>query len=66
MSTFAKIDLSNTVINVIVADQDFINSGAVGDPSVWIQTYEDGSLRGKYASIGDVYNKDLDIFQNNT
>lgn len=38
MSHFAQIDENNIVINVIVAEQDFIDSGSVGDPKYWIQT----------------------------
>ena len=38
MAHFAHITDNNIVDNVIVADQDFINSGAVGDASKWIQT----------------------------
>ena len=38
MSHFAKINNDGIVQNVIVAEQDFIDSGAVGDSSNWIQT----------------------------
>jgi hypothetical protein len=38
MSHFAEIDENDVVLRVIVAEQDFIDSGAVGDPSRWIQT----------------------------
>lgn len=38
MSHFAQIDENNIVVHVIVAEQDFIDSGAVGDPASWIQT----------------------------
>ena len=38
MAHFALIDENNIVKRVIVAEQDFINSGAVGDSSNWIQT----------------------------
>ena len=38
MAHFAEINSDNIVQRVIVAEQDFINSGAVGDPSAWIQT----------------------------
>ena len=38
MAHFAEINSDNIVQRVIVAEQDFINSGAVGDPSNWIQT----------------------------
>jgi len=37
MSHFAKVE-NGIVTQVIVAEQDFINSGAVGDPSTWVQT----------------------------
>ena len=37
MSHFAQIS-GSIVTNVIVAEQDFINSGAVGSGSNWIQT----------------------------
>ena len=37
MSHFAEIS-GSTVTRVIVAEQDFINSGAVGTGSNWIQT----------------------------
>ncbi len=39
MSHFAEISGSNNIVTrVIVAEQDFINSGAVGTGSNWIQT----------------------------
>ena len=38
MSHFAEINSENIVTNVIVADQEFIDSGAVGDANNWIQT----------------------------
>jgi hypothetical protein len=38
MAHFAEIDENNIVLRVIVASQEFIDSGAVGDPSKWIQT----------------------------
>lgn len=37
MAYFAEIDENNTVVNVIKASQEFIDSGAAGDPSRWIQ-----------------------------
>jgi len=37
MSHFAKVE-NKIVTEVIVAEQDFIDSGAVGDPSLWVQT----------------------------
>ena len=37
MSHFARVE-NGIVTDVIVAEQDFIDSGAIGDPSLWIQT----------------------------
>ena len=37
MSHFAKVE-NGVVTQVIVAEQDFINGGHVGNPSEWIQT----------------------------
>jgi len=77
MSHFAKVE-NRTVTQVIVAEQDFINSGAVGEPNSWIQTSyntrngvhydQDGNpdggvaLRGNYAGIGYVYDNTNDVF----
>ena len=77
MSHFAKVE-NNMVTQVIVAEQDFINSGAVGDPAAWIQTsyntrggihyggdgQPDGgsALRKNYAGIGYTYDPATDAF----
>jgi hypothetical protein len=37
MSHFAKVE-NGIVTDVTVAEQDFIDSGALGDPSLWVQT----------------------------
>lgn len=72
MAHFAQIDDNDIVIQVIVAEQDFINSGAVGDPVRWIQTSYNTMggvhrlggtpLRKNYAGIGYSYNRQLDAF----
>ena len=62
MAHFAKIDKDNIVTQVIVAEQDFINSGAVGDSFLWVQTSYSGSFRGTYAGIGYTYDKVSDTF----
>ena len=77
MSHFAKVE-NGIVTSVIVAEQDFINSGAVGDPAAWVQTSyntrggvhygQDGqpdggvALRKNYAGIGYVYDAGRDAF----
>ena len=68
MSHFAKIDKDGVVENVIVAEQDFVDTL----DGTWIQTsyntvlgkHTNGKtpLRWKYANIGDVYNSEMDEF----
>ena len=62
MSHFAKINSSNIVETVIVAEQDFINSGAVGDSFLWVQTSYNNNFRKNYAGIGYTYDKTRDAF----
>ena len=38
MAHFAQIDENNIVTRVLVVEQDFIDTGHLGDPSTWIQT----------------------------
>ena len=71
MAHFAKVE-NGIVSQVIVAEQDFINSGAVGDPSSWVQTsynthagvHRNGGtpLRKNYAGIGYTYDEQRDAF----
>ena len=68
MSHFAKVE-NGIVVQVIVAEEDFINSGAVGHG--WVQTSyntrgnqhpEGRPLRGNYAGIGYTYDEVNDVF----
>ena len=70
MSHFAHVT-NGIVDQVIVAEQDFIDSGAVGPASEWIQTSynthgnqhpEGRPLRGNYAGIGFSYDAQNDVF----
>ena len=71
MAHFAKVN-NGTVTQVIVAEQDFIDSGAVEEPSAWIQTsyntyggvHRQGgtALRKNYAGIGYTYDAGRDAF----
>jgi hypothetical protein len=70
MAHFAKIE-NGIVTQVIVAEQEFINSGYVGEPTDWVQTSynthgnqhpEGRPLRGNYASIGYTYDDINDVF----
>jgi hypothetical protein len=70
MSHFAKVE-NNIVTQVIVAEQDVINSGMFGDSAAWVQTsynthqgqHPNGKpLRGNYAGIGYTYDSTNDVF----
>mgnify|MGYP000973774388 CR=1 FL=1 len=72
MSHFAQIDENNAVIQVIVAEQDVIDSGVFGPVNTWIQTsYNTRAgahllggtpLRKNYAGIGYFYDSVRDAF----
>jgi len=59
---FAEIDSNEEVLRVIVADQSFINSDAVGNLANWVETKIEGGERKNYAGIGHKYDKKLDAF----
>ena len=72
MSHFAKIDENNIVTQVIVIEQDVVDTGLFGDPNSWIQTsynthggvHTQGGtpLRKNYAGIGYTYDSTRDAF----
>jgi len=55
---FAQLDNNNKVLQVIVADQDFINT----QPGTWVQTDFNGVSPINYAGIGYVWNSTLNGF----
>tara|TARA_R110000824_G_scaffold104998_1_gene248735 strand:+ start:1048 stop:1356 length:309 start_codon:yes stop_codon:yes gene_type:complete len=61
MAHFAEIK-DGVVQRVIVAEQDFINSGIVGDSFNWIQTSYNHNFRKQFAGIGYYYDKATDVF----
>ena len=72
MSHFAQIDGNNIVTQVIVIEQDVVDTGLFGDPNSWIQTSYNTSggihllggtpLRKNYAGIGYTYDSTRDAF----
>jgi hypothetical protein len=72
MSHFAQIDDNNIVTQVIVAEQDVIDTGLFGPVEKWIQTSYNTHggvhtlggtpLRKNYAGIGYTYDPQLDAF----
>lgn len=78
MAHYAQIDENNVVTQVLVIDQDVINTGLFGDPATFVQTSyntrggvhygPDGNpdggiaLRKNYAGIGFIYDPVRDAF----
>jgi hypothetical protein len=71
MAHYAKVD-QGKVINVIVAEPEFFDTFIDSSPGEWIQTsynthrgvHKNGGtpLRGNFASIGGVYDRERDVF----
>ena len=61
MSHFAEIK-EGIVQRVIVAEQNFINSGSVGDSFNWVQTSYNHNFRKQFAGQGYTYDKVNDVF----
>ncbi len=64
MATYFAEVINEKVKRVIVADQEFINSGKVGDKNNWVETFINGSEKYNYAGVGGTYDKDADAFIN--
>ena len=72
MSHYAQIDGNNIVTQVLVIEQDVIDTGMFGDPATWIQTSYNTHggvhtlggtpLRKNYAGIGYTYHTEKDAF----
>lgn len=68
MAHFAEIDKDGFVLRVLVIDdsqehrgQEFLAQD-LGLGGTWIQTSYNHNIRGKYAGIGDKYDKKKDEF----
>jgi hypothetical protein len=61
MAQYAKIE-NNQVTNIIVADQNFINSGAVGNPAKWIEVQNVDGVNIHYVGIGFTYDAVANAF----
>ena len=73
MAHFAQIDENNIVVQILVIEQDVIDTGLFGDPKSWIQTsyntaggihaYDQSkALRKNFAGIGYTYDPVRDAF----
>ena len=70
MAHFAKVE-DGIVTEVLVIEQDVIDTGLFGDPALWVQTSyntyggehpEGRPLRMNYAGIGYTYDAERDAF----
>ena len=70
MAHFAKVE-GGIVTEVLVIEQDVIDTGAFGDPALWVQTSfnthggqhpEGRPLRKNFAGIGFTYDAERDAF----
>jgi len=70
MSHFAKV-LGNKVVDIIVAEPEFFNTFIDSSAGEWIQTSyntygnqhpEGRPLRGNYAGLGFIYDREKDVF----
>ena len=61
MSHFAQLK-DGVVHRVLVVEQDYINSGALGDPASWVQTSYNATIRKNFAGIGFSYDAGRDAF----
>ena len=58
---FAKVR-NQIVIDLMVADQEFIDNFIDTSAGQWIETKEDGSIRKNYAGIGYTYDETKNAF----
>jgi hypothetical protein len=72
MGHFARINEDNIVVEVIVAEQEFIDTGIMGDPSIWLQCSYNTiagrhvaggtQIRKNFPGPGFTYDQELDAF----
>jgi hypothetical protein len=76
MAHFAQIDQTNTVINVIVVNNETIDNlpypesepvgqafiASLGFEGVWLETSYHANFRGRYAGVGFTYDETLNEF----
>lgn len=68
MAHFAEIDKDGIVVRVVVVDNEHEKRGQtylakdLELGGIWIQTSYNHKFRGKYAGIGDIYDKENDVF----
>ena len=59
MPYFAEINNLKEVQRVIIADLEFIKSGSVGDPDIWVETFPESD---NFAGPGYTYDQNIQRF----
>lgn len=59
---FAELDANGVVKRVVVASQEYINTGKMGDPRFFVETFMDGSQRKNYAGKGYTFDSTRNAF----
>ena len=68
MAHFAELDSNNIVVRVLVVPDEQESRGAeflsadLGLGGTWVQTSYNARIRGKFAGVGDKYDKKNDVF----
>lgn len=66
MAHWAEIDNDNQVIRVVVGDNDENDEGyqwiVENLGGTWLKTSYNGSIRGRFAGVGYIYDENLDEF----
>ena len=58
---FAEIGENNIVLRVVVSDSEFIQSGVLGNPENWVETFNDGT-RKQPAKVGGTWDPENNVF----
>jgi len=61
MSHYAKV-VNRTVVEIIVAEQEFFETFIDTNPGEWVQTSYNDNIRGLYAGVGMIYDIVNDVF----
>jgi len=65
MSHWAEIDKDNKVIRVLIGDNNQPDEGEAFMNSLggtWVKTSFNANIRGKFAAVDDIYDREKDIF----
>jgi hypothetical protein len=65
MSHWAEIDKDNKVIRVLIGDNNLPDEGEAFMNSLggtWVKTSFNANIRGKFAAVDDIYDREKDIF----